>query len=85
MARITKKASMNKEEQKDFAKLSERLGISNDSDLLKKAIRLANHYCDFIEKLVPQEVFQAYLDKLHYTKTVGKKQINKGKIWEDPK
>ncbi len=84
MARITKKASMNKKDLGDYKLLSERLGISNDSDLLKKAIRLANYYCDFIEKIVPQEVFQAYLDKLHYTKEVGKKQINKGKIWEEP-
>lgn len=84
MTRKIVRTSLNENEQKAYNLLSERLGISNESDLIKKAIMIANTYCDQLEKDVPQEVFQAYLDKLRYTRTLKTKKQEKGKIWSAP-
>ena len=60
------RASLNKQEEQEYIRLQWRLGLSNDSQTLKDAVGIAHAYLDWIEKNVPQSVFERYVVKLKY-------------------
>ena len=72
MTRKIIRTSMNEREQEEYSFLKQRLGISDDSKALKKAIRLVHRYYDLLKHnktSVPQEFLVIESDMIRYKQT----------------